>query len=185
MAETSLGVPPPDFVPQLGRNVHVSKPTIAAVNGVAYAGGFMLAQQCDLCLAAAHARFAVTEARVGRGSPWATPLPWLIPPRVAMELLLTAAPIDAARAHAVGLVNRVVPLDELHATAQEMGETIAANAPLSVRAAKATVYLAAEHGRRAAWDEADRIWEPVYLSEDAQEGPRAFRDGRPPVWRGV
>ena len=96
-----------------------------------------------------------------------------------------AAPIDAARAHAVGLVNRVVPLDELHATAQEMGETIAANAPLSVRAAKATVYLAAEHGRRAAWDEADRIWEPVYLSEDAQEGPRAFRDGRPPVWRGV
>ncbi len=78
-----------------------------------------------------------------------------------------------------------MPLDELHATVQDLAETIAANAPLSVRAGKATMYLAAEHGRQAAWDEADRLWEPVYLSEDAQEGPRAFRDGRPPVWRGV
>jgi enoyl-CoA hydratase/carnithine racemase len=184
MAATTLTVPPPDFVPQLGRNIDVSKPTIAAVNGVAYAGGFLLAQMCDLCVAATHAKFAITEVKVGRGSPWATPLPWLIPPRIAMELLLTGAPIDAARAQAVGLVNRVVPLDELRAAAQGLGEAIAANAPLSVRAAKATVYLAAELSRRAAWDEAERLWEPVYLSEDAQEGPRAFRDGRAPHWHG-
>jgi enoyl-CoA hydratase/carnithine racemase len=184
MADTTLTVPPRDFVPQLGRNVPVDKPTIAAVNGVAYAGGFMLVQMCDLCVAATHARFAITEVKVGRGSPWATPLPWLIPPRVAMELLLTGAPIDATRALAVGLVNRVVPLEELRAATQELAESIAANAPLSVRAAKATVYLAAERSRSAAWTEAERLWEPVYLSEDAQEGPRAFRDGRPPRWRG-
>jgi enoyl-CoA hydratase/carnithine racemase len=184
MAVTSLRVPPPDFVPQLGRNVDVEKPTIAAVNGVAYAGGFLLAQMCDLCVAATHARFAITEVKVGRGSPWAAPLPWLIPPRVAMELLLTGAPIDADRALAVGLVNRVVPMAQLRAIAQELAEVIAANAPLSVRAAKATVYLAAEMDRRAAWVEAERLWEPVYLSEDAQEGPRAFRDGRSPRWQG-
>jgi enoyl-CoA hydratase/carnithine racemase len=184
MAATTLGVPPLDFVPQLGRNIVVDKPTIAAVNGVAFAGGFMLAQMCDLCVAASTARFAITEARVGRGTPWAAPLPWLIPPRIAMELLLTGAPIDADRALAVGLVNRVVPPDQLHAAAQELAETIAANAPLSVRAAKATVYLSAERSRTEAWAEAERLWEPVYLSEDAQEGPRAFLEGRAPQWRG-
>jgi len=184
MAATTLGVPPLDFVPQMGRNIEVDKPTIAAVNGVAYAGGFMLAQMCDLCVAASTARFAITEAKVGRGTPWAAPLPWLIPPRVAMELLVTGAPIDAERAFAVGRVNRVVPSRDLHGAAQELAETIAANAPLSVRAAKKTVYLAAERSRTEAWAEAERLWEPVYLSEDAQEGPRAFRDGRAPQWRG-
>ncbi|HEY1675480.1 MAG TPA: enoyl-CoA hydratase/isomerase family protein, partial [Streptosporangiaceae bacterium] len=92
MADTALEVPPPDFLPQFGRNIEVAKPTIAAVNGVAYAGGFLLAQQCDLCVAAESARFAVTEVKVGRGSPWAVPLPVLIPPRVAMEILLTGDP---------------------------------------------------------------------------------------------
>ena len=180
MAETSLQVPPPDFVPVFGRNVTPTKPTIAAVNGVAYAGGFLLAQMCDLCVAAEHARFAVTEAKVGRGTPWAVPLPWLVPPRVAMEILLTGEPIGARRAYEIGLVNDVVPLDELRARVQRMAVSIAANAPLSVRAARQTVYLSLA----AAGDEADRIWEPVYLSDDAQEGPRAFREGRPPRWSG-
>src|SRR6185369_3922014 len=89
MAELGLEVPPPDFLPIFGRNVSVDKPTIAAVNGVAFAGGFLLAQMCDLCVAAEHARFAITEPKVGRGAPWAMPLPWLVPPRVALELLLT------------------------------------------------------------------------------------------------
>ena len=74
MAATELRVPPPDFVPQFGRTIEVEKPTIAAVNGVAYAGGFLLAQMCDLCVAADHARFAITEAKVGRGAPWAARL---------------------------------------------------------------------------------------------------------------
>ena len=184
MAETSLTVPPPDFLPQFGRNLLVEKPTIAAVNGVAFAGGFLLAQMCDLCLAADHAQFAITEAKVGRGTPWAMPLPWLIPPRVALELLLTAEPISAARAYDVGLVNRVVPLADLRATAQAMAETIAANAPLSVRAGKEMVYRAAAGRSATELAEAEAIWEPVYLSEDAQEGPRAFREKRPPRWQG-
>lgn len=184
MAATSLQVPPPDFLPQFGRNVAVAKPTIAAVNGVAYAGGFLLAQMCDLCVAADHAQFAITEAKVGRGSPWAVPLPWLVPPRVAMEMLMTGAPISATRAYEVGLVNRVVPSEALRSTTQELAETIARNAPLSVRAAKAMVYLSADHPRATAFEEAERLWEPVYLSEDAQEGPRAFAEKRAPQWRG-
>jgi len=184
MAELALEVPPPDFLPIFGRNVTVDKPTIAAVNGVALAGGFLLAQMCDLCIAAEHARFAITEPKVGRGAPWAMPLPWLIPPRVALELLLTAEPIDAARAYDVGLVNRVVPGDELHAAVQTVAETIASNAPLSVRAAKAMVYRAAVGHREDELAIADAIWEPVYRSEDAQEGPRAFGERRPPQWKG-
>lgn len=184
MADTSLRVPPLDFVPQLGRNIVVDKPTIAAVNGVAMAGGFLLAQTMDLCLAADHARFAISEVKVGRGTPWAAPLPWMIPPRVAMQILLTGDPIGAQRAHEIGLVNEVVPADELVATAQRLAERIAANAPLSVRAAKRTIRLVADLPLTLALEEAERIWEPVYLSEDAQEGPAAFRDKRPPRWKG-
>lgn len=184
MAETSLEIPPPDFLPQFGRNIEIEKPTIAAVNGVAYAGGFLLAQQCDLVLAASHARFAVTEVKVGRGSPWAAPLSWLVPPRIALEILVTGDPLSAERAYEVGLVNQVVPAEELRATAQALAERIAANAPLSVRAAKRTAYLSAAHGREEAYDRAEEIWAPVYESEDAQEGPAAFRDKRAPVWKG-
>ena len=184
MAAMALEVPPPDFLPLFGRNVEVEKPTIAAVNGVAYAGGFALVQYCDLVVAADHARFAITEAKVGRGSPWAAPLSWLIPPRVALELQVTGAPIDAARALAVGLVNQVVPATELRSATQALAESILANAPLSVRAAKRTVYLGARAALGELYDEADRIWEPVYRSADAQEGPAAFREGRTPVWQG-
>jgi enoyl-CoA hydratase/carnithine racemase len=185
MADSALTVPPIDFLPQFGRNIDVVKPTIAAVNGVAFAGGFLLAQNCDLVVAVDSAKFAVTEVKVGRGSPWAAPLSWLVPPRVAMEILLTGDPLTAQRAYEVGLVNRVVPAADLAAEAQELAERIAANAPLSVRAAKATVRLCAEHSMADAFAEADRIWEPVYLSNDAQEGPASFRDKRAPVWTGT
>jgi len=184
MADDALTVPPPDSMPVFGRNIDVPKPTIAAVNGVALAGGFLLAQQCDLVLAAESARFGITEVKVGRGAPWAAPLPWLIPPRAAMELLLTGNLIDAERAERLGLVNKVVPDDELRQAARDLARRIAANAPLSVLAGKKTVGLIAEWPLSAAYEEAMRIWEPVYLSEDAQEGPAAFRDKRPPVWKG-
>jgi enoyl-CoA hydratase/carnithine racemase len=180
MADGTMEVPPPDFLPIFGRNIEVTKPTIAAVNGVAYAGGFLLTQMCDLVVAAEHARFAITEVRVGRGTPWAAPLPWLLAPRIALELLLTGDHLGAERAREVGLVNRVVPASELHAATQELASTIAANAPLSVAAAKRTVYLS----QPDVYAEADAIWDPVYRSADAQEGPRAFRDGRTPDWRG-
>ncbi|UTT51117.1 MULTISPECIES: enoyl-CoA hydratase/isomerase family protein [Rhodococcus] len=184
MADHGVTLPPRDFLPYFGRTITVDKPTIAAVNGVAYAGGFLLAQMCDLVVAADHARFAVTEVKVGRGSPWAAPLPWLIPPRVAMQLLMTGDPIDAARAREIGLVNEVVPAERLREATQELGERIASNAPLSVAASKAMVYAAADLGWHDALDKADRIWQPVYLSADAQEGPRSFREKRKPRWQG-
>ena len=184
MADTGMKVPPLDLVPVFGRNIDVPKPTIAAVNGVAAAGGFMLAQQCDLVVAAASARFGITEVKVGRGAPWAAPLPWLIPPRAAMEILLTGDLMPAARAERLGLVNLVVPDAELRRATGDLARRIAANAPLSMLAAKQTVGLVAEYPLSAAYDVADRIWEPVYLSEDAQEGPAAFRDKRPPRWKG-
>jgi enoyl-CoA hydratase/carnithine racemase len=183
MAALGLRVPPPDFLPQLGRNLHTDKPVIAAVQGPAYAGGFALAQMCDLCVAADDARFAITEAKWSRGAPWAAPLPWLIPPRIALELIVTAEPLTAERAREIGLVNRVVPRASLLAEAQALAATIAKNAPLSVRAAKRMVYAVAGKGLASALDEGDRIWQPVYESEDAQEGPRAFREKRAPVWR--
>jgi enoyl-CoA hydratase/carnithine racemase len=184
MAALGLTVPPRDMSPNLGRNLVVTKPVIAAVNGPAYGGGFLLAQMCDLCVAAASARFAITEARWGRGAPWAAPLPWLVPPRLAMELLLTGEAIDAARAYEVGLVNRVVPDDRLRAEATRLARRIAGNAPLSVRAAKAMVHAAAGRDLDEAVEEGWRLFQPVYRSEDAQEGPRAFVEKRPPVWKG-
>ena len=97
------------FLPIIGQGLDVTKPTIAAVNGVAYAGGFLFAQMCDLCLAAEHATFGITEARVGRGMPWAAPLVGMVQQRALMELLLTGEPISAQRAHEIGFVNHVVP----------------------------------------------------------------------------
>jgi enoyl-CoA hydratase/carnithine racemase len=184
MAALGLTVPPRDMTPNLGQNLQVTKPVIAAVNGPAFGGGFLLAQMCDLCVAGTSARFAITEARWGRGAPWAAPLPWLVPPRVALELLLTGEPIDARRAHEVGLVNRVVPDPELRSEAGRLARRIAGNAPLSVRAAKAMVHATAGRELEEAVEEGWRLFEPVYLSEDAQEGPRAFVEKRPPVWKG-
>jgi enoyl-CoA hydratase/carnithine racemase len=184
MAALRMTVPPRDWAPHLGRNLQVTKPVIAAVNGAAFGGGFLLAQMCDLCVAAEGARFGITEARWGRGAPWAAPLPWLVPPRVALELLLTGEPIDARRAYEVGLVNRVVPDAALRQEAGRLAATVAANAPLSVRAAKAMVHATAGRDLEQAVEEGWRLFEPVYLSEDAQEGPRAFLEKRPPVWKG-
>ena len=183
-AEMSLAVPPKGFLPIIGQGLDVTKPTIAAVNGVAFAGGWLLAQMCDLCIAAQHATFGITEARVGRGMPWAAPLVGMVQQRAAMELLLTGEPIDAQRAREIGFVNHVVPAAELLPRAFAMAEKIAANAPLTVRAAREMVYLSTEMGRSAALRAGAHLFESVYRSEDAQEGPRAFREKRKPEWKG-
>lgn len=184
MSSDGLTVPPVDFVPQFGRNIEVQKPTIAAVNGAAFAGGFLLAQTCDLCIASSSASFAVSEVKIGRGSPWAAPLSRLIPPRIAMEIVLTGTPMTAHRAYEIGFVNRVVEPEDLRSSAQEFAEVIAANAPLSVSAGKRTTGLSAELPMSEAFAEAEKIWEPVYLSEDAQEGMLAFTEKRSPAWKG-
>lgn len=182
MADVGLTIPPPDYVPQPGRTVPMTKPVVAAVNGIAYGGGFLLAQSADLVIAADTAMFAISEVKRGRGAPWAAPLPWLVPPRIALELLLTGDPITARRAYEVGLVNDVVPLEQLPERVATLVATLVANAPLSVRAGKAMVYAVAEHSRTEAFDVAEQIWEPVYRSSDAQEGPRAFAEKRAPRW---
>jgi len=184
MSATTLRIPPRGLVPVIGDNVQVSKPTIAAVNGVAFAGGFLISQMCDLCVAADHATFGITEAKVGRGSPWATPLIHMLPQRVMMEILLTAAPVGAQRLYELGYVNKVVPLADLLDTALAMANLIVANAPLTVQACRRSVYMATEMGRSAALEAARAAFDQAYLSEDAQEGPRAFAEKRAPVWKG-
>ena len=183
-AAKALKVPPRDMLPVLGDVEHVSKPTIAAVNGLALAGGWLFAQMCDLCVAADHATFGITEAKVGRGMPWAAPLIHMLPQRVVTEVLLTAKPLTAQRALELGYVNQVVPLADLRDCALNLARTIAANAPLTVKAARELVYLSTEMGRSAALRSAQHLFEPVYLSEDAQEGPRSFAEKRAPRWQG-
>jgi enoyl-CoA hydratase/carnithine racemase len=183
-AETALKVPPPGFLPILGDTIRVTKPVIAAVNGVAYAGGWLMAQMCDLCIASETATFGITEARVGRGMGWAPPLINMVPQRIMLELLVTAKPISASRAYEIGFVNHVVPPADLMSRAREMAADIVANAPLTVVAAKEMVLAATEMGRSAAIRAGANIFEKVYLSDDAIEGPAAFREKRPPNWQG-
>ncbi len=184
MVETGLQVPPHDFFPLPYDNIELTKPTIAAVNGVAFAGGWMIAQACDLCVASTAARFAITEVKVGRGSPWAAPLIHMIPQRIMMEIILTGKPITAQRAYEIGLVNRLAEPDELIASTIALAGEILDGAPLSVKAGRETVMLATEMGRAAALQAARAVHEVTYRSGDAQEGPRAFAEKRRPEWTG-
>ncbi len=184
MVETGLKTPPRDMFPVPYENIALSKPTIAAVNGVAFAGGWMIAQGCDLCVASTEAKFAITEVKVGRGSPWSTPLIHMIPQRIYMEIVLTGKPIGAQRAYEIGLVNRLAEPGKTLDVALELAREVIDGAPLSVDAARRTVMLATEMGRSAALDAGYAAHETAYNSEDAQEGPRAFSEKRKPVWKG-
>jgi enoyl-CoA hydratase/carnithine racemase len=101
-----------------------------------------------------------------------------------MELLVTGRPLSADRAFQIGLVNQVVAGADLRRAAQDLALAFAANAPLSVRAGKAMVYASVGLAREEAWAQAEALFEKAYLSEDAQEGPQAFREGRAPKWLG-
>ncbi len=184
MVERQLKVPQRDMFPVPYENITLSKPTIAAVNGVAFAGGWMIAQACDLCVASTAAKFAITEVKVGRGSPWAAPLIHMIPQRIFMEIVLTGKPITAERAYEIGLVNRLAEPGMLMDAALELAREVLEGAPLSVKAARETVMLATEMGRADALEAAKAAHEKCYNSEDAQEGPRAFSEKRKPEWRG-
>ena len=184
MVETGMRAPPRDFIPALYDNIQVSKPTIAAVNGLAFAGGWLIAQNCDLCVASTSAKFAITEVKVGRGSPWAAPLIHMIPQRIMMEIILTGKPITAQRAYEIGLVNRLAEPAQLLDAAIELAREVLEGAPLSVKAGRETVMLATEMGRSAALQAARAAHEHCYNSQDAQEGPRAFAEKRQPAWKG-
>ncbi|WP_280401890.1 enoyl-CoA hydratase/isomerase family protein [Nocardia carnea] len=184
MVETGMAEPPRDMFPLPYDTIELSKPTIAAVNGAAFAGGWMIAQACDLCVASTTATFAVTEVKVGRSSPWAAPLIHMIPQRIMMEILLTGDPVTAERAYEIGLVNRLAEPGDLLDTAVELAGRIVAGAPLSVRAARETVMLATEMSRSAALEAARHAASRAYRSADAQEGPAAFAEKRKPRWTG-
>jgi enoyl-CoA hydratase/carnithine racemase len=184
MMELGLAVPPRDMFPVPGDTIELTKPTIAAVNGVAFAGGWMIAQACDLCVASTRAQFAITEVKVGRSSPWAAPLIHMIPQRIMMEIVLTGKPISAQRAYEIGLVNRLAEPEGLMQTALALASEILEGAPLSVAAARDMVMLSTEMGRSAALRAARHASEYAYRSEDAQEGPKAFAEKRRPQWKG-
>lgn len=184
MADAQLTVVPRDYFPVLGQNVRVTKPTIAAVNGAALAGGWMMAQMCDLCVAADDAVFGITEIIRGRGAPWASPLIHMLPQRLMMEVLLTGTPMSAKRLFEAGFINRLVPGDKLLGSALELAHLIGKGAPLSVQACKEMVMLSTEMGRTPALETSIHIFDRVYRSEDAREGPRAFVEKRAPVWKG-
>lgn len=167
----------------------ISKPVIAAVNGFALGGGTELALACDLVIAAENAKFGLPEVKRGiiAAAGGAFRLVQQLPPKIAMELLLTGDTFSAQRALELGFANRVVPLADLLPTALEMARKIAENAPLSIQATKR---IATGFADGAIVSEAD-FWAAnkreaamVMSSADAREGPRAFAEKRIPSWKG-
>ncbi len=161
-------------------------PLVCAVNGHARAGGFDLMLASELRFAAPHATFALEEVAIGL---YPTGHATVMLPRQigwvhAQELLLTAKPIDAARAAEIGLVNRVVPANRVLDTALSAAATIAANAPLAVRATRAGVRELLHLPLPEAYERQEALGRPLRRSEDAREGARSFREKRAPVWRG-
>ncbi|MGB3803750.1 MAG: enoyl-CoA hydratase-related protein [Sphingopyxis granuli] len=166
----------------------ISKPVIGAVNGFAFGGGCELALMCDLIVAAENAQFGLPEVKVGlfAAAGGAFRIVKQLPPKLAMEHLLTGDPFDAATALRHGFANRVVPLADLMPTAIALAEKIAGNAPLSVQASKRVALRmqdGAIAGDDAHWADNSRERKLLMASEDAREGPRAFAEKRKPVWK--
>jgi enoyl-CoA hydratase len=159
---------------------------VAAVEGWALAGGFELVLACDLLVAGRGARFGVPEVKrsLVAAAGGALLLPQRIPRAVALQMLLTGDPIDAARAFAVGLVNELVDDGAALEAAVELASAIAANGPLAVAATKQITGAARDWPLAQAWARQEEIIEPVFASEDAREGSAAFAEKRAPVWRG-
>ena len=162
------------------------KPMIGAAEGWALAGGFELLLACDLVVAGASARFGVPEVKVGlvAGAGAALLLARRIPRALAMEMMLTGDPVDARRAAEIGLVNRVVDDGKALEAALGLAEKIAANGPLAVIASKEISNGGGDWTAAERWDEMARVMGPVFTSQDAREGARAFAEKRAPVWKG-
>jgi enoyl-CoA hydratase/carnithine racemase len=163
---------------------HTWKPLIAAINGYAMAGGWAIAQMCDLRLAAEDAMMGITEARWSLLPPFATALPKLIPMAAAMELVTTAQPITAQRAYEIGFVNRVTPKERLLDEARAMAQHIIENAPLSVRYFKELAYRGLDMSEPALAALTRHLYDQLLRTEDSKEGPRAFAEKRQPYWQG-
>lgn len=163
----------------------VKKPIIAAMTGSLMAGGMMLSLNCDLRIGLKGTRAGITEVKVGRGSPWAVPLLWMLPQPVLMEMVLTGETLPIERLHALGYVNHLEDTaDQVRARAVLLARAIVEGAPLSVKAAKASVLAAMDLGCAQGFAKAQEIYAEVYASQDAIEGPRAFAEKRKPLWQG-
>jgi len=168
-------------------DVPASKPMIAAVEGQALGGGFEIALACDFIVATDDALFGLPEVKHGLvpAGGGILQLPHRVPRSVALQMILTGDPIDARRAADLGLVNQLVASGTVFDAAYAMARSIAANAPLSVRAAKRLF----DESLGCSWEQAVRlqtaITQPVLESNDAAEGARAFSEGRPPQWSGT
>jgi crotonobetainyl-CoA hydratase len=167
----------------------IAKPVIAAVNGNALGGGTELVLASDLAVASETASFGLPEVKRGliAAAGGVIRLPAQLPQKLAMQMILTGDPIDAATAKAWGLVNEVVPQSEVLATAVALAQKIALNAPLSVQESK-KVALGLRDGaypaEAEAWKDSDAAMMRVFSSEDAMEGPIAFAEKREPRWTG-
>lgn len=168
------------------RGYDLDKPVIAAINGFCIAGGMELIQACDLRVASETASFGLQEVK------WAiipaagslARLQRQIPYCKAMEILLTGNRIDAQEAYRVGLVNYVVPQEDVMPKAIELAETIAANGPLAVRKIKEAVRRCSGRPLDEAYKIENECARFVMQTEDAKEGPRAFMEKRKPVYKG-
>jgi enoyl-CoA hydratase len=162
------------------------KPLIAAVEGYALAGGCEIVLACDLVVASNEARFGIPEVKRGlvAAAGGLLRLPRRIPYQIAMEFALTGEFLEASRAHALGLVNRLVPPGQALVGAMALAREIAANAPLAVRASKQVIVESASWPPGEEWSRQQSIVDPVGRSEDAREGARAFAEKRQPLWQG-
>lgn len=160
------------------------KPLIAAINGYAMAGGWAIAQMCDLRLAAEDAKMGITESRWSLLPPFAATLTKLIPMANVLELVFTAEPISAQRAYEIGFVNQVVPGAQLMDAARALAQRLIVNAPLSLRNFKEMAYRGLDMNEAALAALTTRIYDQLLRSQDAQEGPRAFSEKRQPHWQG-
>ena len=168
---------------------NLNKPVIAAVNGIACGGGFELALSADLIIAAEHATFALPEINSGTVADAATlKLPKRMPYHVAMDLLFTGRWMDAEEAARWGVVNKVVPANQLMDSARKMAALLASGPPLVYAAIKE---IAREAERMSFQEALNRINRrefktvaALYGSEDQLEGARAFAEKRAPQWKG-
>jgi enoyl-CoA hydratase len=168
------------------RGVKLYKPIIAAVNGTCVAGGMEMLGGCDIRVAADTATFGVLEPKRGlfAGGGTTVRLPRQIPFPAAMEFLLCADQIGAQRAFDMGLLNEVTHPNRLMERADDYARRIIANGPLAVRKTKESVLRGLATDMREAYRIESELAGEVFGSEDAKEGPKAFKEKRPPVWTG-
>ena len=182
-AQGSFAKPGDNLNPLCPGALKVWKPIIVAVNGPAYAAGWLLAMECDLRIASEYARFAITEVQVGLAAIGSAHLTRYIPTAIAMEMLLTGDPISAQRAYEIGFLNKVVSDEELMPAATALAERLCKNAPLAIRLTKEAAYgnIYPTEGESTA---SNTIMAASLTSEDIIEGMIAFSEKRPPVWKG-